>query len=641
MSANAYLYRRSGTYYFRWTIPLACRARMPSPSPAELRISLRTTHPATARHRAARCWLAALETAEGFLVSARAIRYKDLVLEIRERAQMPTDPAEQKPSLVSLGVIAGTVELQAVKDTMAHLDQLGAHFYVPIDHCGAALWRRRPDLDGSLRDELVERVEDFGDPSAQLPRASVIAALAANQNLLTLETVQSRLPGMWEGSDAAKRPFEVRLDAPLLVNLSAVLVDAALAKAVPRVAPRKDSPTGEGVTGGCDPILLSKGLEEWLMDNAGWSDATRSNYQSYVQQFIAIVGDLQTTDLTADHFRDYDKISRALPKNWRSIHTKSGKTLRKIAEEPTTKGSQTSPKTLKEKGATLRQFFAFLEGQGYWHGRYGKKLFEGVKAKKGSKKHRRVFTNAELQDLFTGSGFPVFEQAKFALYVWGSILLLYTGARPAEISQLRHEDVVKDQDGTWYLRISASEEDEDVIDDGDGKRLKTDASSRSVPLHPQVISLGFLSHVDQFKAGEPLFPEATRHAQKVSRELGDWANQKLLPATALKDDGAVLYSLRHTVIERFKCDATADYLACAYVGHGTDEDTRSPNKVFVETYGRAHSPATLAAKLHPLLDYGIDWTPFKPLIAGKVAQWGAERKKIARAKKSAKTATRK
>src|SRR5690606_4046728 len=127
--------------------------------------------------------------------------------------------------------------------------------------------------------------------------------------------------------------------------------------------------------------------------------------------------------------------------------------------------------------------------------------------------------------------------------------------------------------------------------------------------------------------------------QKVSREMGDWFNQKLLPAAGLKGDGAVLYSLRHTVIERFKGDASLDYLACAYVGHSTDEDTQRPNKVFVDTYGRAHSPTTLAAKLHPLLDFGIDWTPIRALTASKDADWTRERLRLAGAKKGVKRMT--
>jgi hypothetical protein len=154
------------------------------------------------------------------------------------------------------------------------------------------------------------------------------------------------------------------------------------------------------------------------------------------------------------------------------------------------------------------------------------------------------------------------------------------------------------------------------------------------------MALGFEDFLAHFQPSEPLFPEAMRHKQKVSRELGDWFNQKLLPAARLKTEDTVLHSLRHTVIERFKGDASADYLACAYTGHGTDEDSLRANKVFADTYGRAHSPATLAAKLHPLLDFGIDWTPVKKLIADKDTEWKGQRLKLARAKKVAKRAAK-
>ena len=633
MSARAYLYRRNGTYYFRWSIPRACRLRLPAGSPLEVRISLATANPAVARHRAARYWLASLDVCHAFLVAPQGFRYNALVDAIRGRVRMTeqTDPATPPAGPVSLGAIAGTVEVQALKDAMAALDRLHATFYVAIGRRAVGLWEMVEEADGSALDALVERVEDFADPQARLTRDAVTEALCAQDNRLVIKAVQSDLPGMWRGSRQAKRYLDIHFDQPVTVNLSSIMVDASFATTAP--PPPSKAPTVTTATAGpvCDPILLSKGLANWIKDNADWSEATKDNYSSYVQQFIEIVGDVQTTDLTADHFRDYDDIVRRLPKNWRSIHTKTGKSLRKIADETTVKKEQLSPKTLKEKGATLKQFFSYLEGQGYWHGRYGMKVFHGVKERKADKLQKKVFSNAELKDVFTGTGLPVFQKAKFALYVWGSVLLLYTGARPAEISQLRKGDVIKDVDGTWYLRISASDDDEEG-----GKQLKTDASSRSVPLHSAVIDLGFTDFVASFATDDPLFPEAMRHEQKISREIGDWFNQKLLPATPYKAPGVSLYCLRHTVIERFKADATLDYHACAYTGHGTAEDNQRANKVFAEKYGRAHQPKTLADSLHPLLDFGIDWTPMKAIIQSKSKDWATQRKLLAKAKKAAK-----
>lgn len=629
MSARAYVYRRNGTYYFRWSIPHICRFRMPSGSPAELRISLATSNPAIARHRAARHWLASQDVCHAFLVASVGFRYNELLEAIRGRVRMTeeVDPTDQSSGSVSLGAIVGTVEVQALKDAMAALDRLHATFYVPVPRTAAGLWTTQEQADGSLVDELVERVEDFADPQARLTRTSITDALSAKDNRLDIKAVHSDLPGMWRGSQQAKRYLDVHLDRAITINLSAIMVDAVLAHAMPVTPPKVSAAPASALQPVCDPIQLSQGLDSWIKAYPDWSKATQENYRGHIKQFIAIVGDLSTTDLTADQFSEYEKIARALPRNWRSMETKSGKSLRKIAEMVVPKGNETDPKTLKGKGAAIRQFFDYLEGQGYWHGRYGKKLFQGVKAKKSGKQHRKVFSNEELQDVFTGTGLPVFKKAKFALYVWGSILLLYTGARPAEISQLRKSDVIKDSDGTWYMRISASDDDEE-----EGKQLKTDASSRSVPLHPAIIDLGFADFVDEFATDGPLFPEAMRHKQKVGREIGDWFNQKLLPATPYKAPGVSLYCLRHTVIERFKADATLDYLACAYTGHGTDEDHQRANKIFSDVYGRAHAPATLATKLHPMLDFGIDWAPIKSVVQSKNKDWAVQRKKLATAK---------
>lgn len=79
MGKRAYLYRRNGTYYFRWSIPLAYRLRLAAGSPGEVRISLGTTRNQVARHPAARYWLGALDATQHFLVSPRPIRCNDLV----------------------------------------------------------------------------------------------------------------------------------------------------------------------------------------------------------------------------------------------------------------------------------------------------------------------------------------------------------------------------------------------------------------------------------------------------------------------------------------------------------------------------------------------------------------------------------
>ena len=314
MSARAYVYRRNGTYYFRWSIPLACRLRLPPGSPPELRISLATSNPAIARHRAARHWLASQDVCHAFLVASVGFRYNELLEAIRGRVRMTeeVDSTAQPSGPVSLGAIAGTVEVQALKDAMAALDRLHATFYVPVARTAAGLWTTQEQADGSLVDELVERIEDFADHQARLTPVSITEALSATGNCLDIKTVHSDLPGMWHGSRQAKRYLDVHFDRAITVNLSAIMVDAALAHAVLVVLPKGSAVPASTPQPVCDPIQLSKGLDSWIKAYPDWSKATQDNYRSHVQQLIAIVGDLSTTDLTADHFSEYDKIVRAL-----------------------------------------------------------------------------------------------------------------------------------------------------------------------------------------------------------------------------------------------------------------------------------------------------------------------------------------
>lgn len=58
---------------------------------------------------------------------------------------------------------------------------------------------------------------------------------------------------------------------------------------------------------------------------------------------------------------------------------------------------------------------------------------------------------------------------------------------------------VKQQDGTWFLNIT---------DEGDdAKSVKTIAARRKVPVHPQLIQLGFLDFVASRRQGVRLFPD--------------------------------------------------------------------------------------------------------------------------------------
>ncbi len=113
---------------------------------------------------------------------------------------------------------------------------------------------------------------------------------------------------------------------------------------------------------------------------------------------------------------------------------------------------------------------------------------------------RRPYTEAELSilfgsPLFTGCkskhrrfvhGEHVFKDAKY----WIPILGYYTGARLGELVQLHLTDVKLDGD-TPYLDLNEKQ------GLGDKKHIKSSAGVRQIPLHPDVLQLGFGDFVAQ------------------------------------------------------------------------------------------------------------------------------------------------
>ncbi|MEO8243571.1 MAG: tyrosine-type recombinase/integrase [bacterium] len=103
---------------------------------------------------------------------------------------------------------------------------------------------------------------------------------------------------------------------------------------------------------------------------------------------------------------------------------------------------------------------------------------------------------------------------------WVPLLCAHTGARVAEMTQLRSQDVRLDGT-TWVLRITA-----------EAGTVKA-GGYRDVPLHPQLVELGFPAFAKERGAG-PLFYRSTNlegslaGARTVSGRISEWLNRSNL-----------------------------------------------------------------------------------------------------------------
>ena len=181
----------------------------------------------------------------------------------------------------------------------------------------------------------------------------------------------------------------------------------------------------------------------------------------------------------------------------------------------------------------------------------------------------KAYDRAQIQALFAPEALAKLSESAR----WASLLGLYTGARASEVGQLLIKDVFE-EDGIPCIRIS---------DEGEHQKVKTEVSLRTVPLHPELLKMGFLEWVDgKRKVGETrLFPAAK--ATAVNGQ-GNWITKSFSRHLAEVGKGwepakRGFHSLRKTFIQELQGAGVVSELRAQIVGHELDDEHHS-------TYGR-------------------------------------------------------
>lgn len=201
-----------------------------------------------------------------------------------------------------------------------------------------------------------------------------------------------------------------------------------------------------------------------------------------------------------------------------------------------------SPSTVKKQLMALSAVFEFAKEQyiievNPVHGST-KRLSSSIERRKGSDKQ---YTSRDLEVIFSSpiytSGFRG-QQSKYgeAVY-WLPLLAYYTGCRAEELAQLYVSDI-RETDSVHYLSIEAGAPD---------KSVKNAGSTRYVPLHKDLITLGFLSYLESLESSGRLFPKLKRIGDgRYAFRVGDWLADYFRGKLDVAHEVKALHAFRHT-----------------------------------------------------------------------------------------------
>lgn len=168
---------------------------------------------------------------------------------------------------------------------------------------------------------------------------------------------------------------------------------------------------------------------------------------------------------------------------------------------------------------------------------------------------QRNFKDDELRRLFASQQYRELAAAPDREHCyWLPLVALYTGARARELCQINPQtDFGTSADGIPFLHLT----DKTPADEGVKKQIKT-GEARHVPVHPELVRLGFLQYVQKVKqqGARRLFPGfGVKHGDAGERAR-DWFTD-FMRETGLRDEtpGAMLtgmHAFRKTFITRGK-----------------------------------------------------------------------------------------
>jgi integrase len=346
--------------------------------------------------------------------------------------------------------------------------------------------------------------------------------------------------------------------------------------------------------------------------------STRMEFSRGIDRFIELHGDLDVGQINKRHVREFREAAQLVPKH------RPG-TLRKARLPELVEWTRKNPDTMCIAPATINKWLTCLQGVLNWARKNGVIPDEipwadpvaGMRLKEPRSK-RRPWEPEELSLLFGSAIYRLGERpqgGKGEAAYWLPLLALFSGARLNELAPLCANDIKLDpSSGVHFMTV--------VEDDETGRSVKTENSLRAIPIHPELLRIGFSKFIDhRRKADGPqarLFPEIQQNSKgNYGAAFSQWFGRHKR-SLGIDNKSSVFHSFRHGFKDVLRAAGVNEDINDALTGHsgGNTVARGYGSDDMVRRFGFSALNAALEKARYPGLDLSALRWKLTPAPAG-------------------------
>lgn len=302
---------------------------------------------------------------------------------------------------------------------------------------------------------------------------------------------------------------------------------------------------------------------------------TLDEYRSTITRFTELFGDLPVPAINRQVVQEFRQALAQMPSSGKDIRKLNAR--QQIAKAQSEKLPTLTAATIRKQLKSLSSVLGFAAQLGIINENpvsasgVTKRLAKAT-AKAPGALRRKDYNLDELRRIFSG---PVhaggWSAEKDAALFWLPLLMYYTGARREELAQLSARDVIATKVEPPYLSILATPDESD-----EDRTVKTQGSRRTVPLHEDLVTLGFLDYARGLPQDGQLFPRLKPNpAGWYGHNFGKRWAKYLRDTLHLNSPASPSHGFRHTFKTMCRQAGIPEEVHDAITGHSDGSVSRA------------------------------------------------------------------